>query len=139
MGTQTETPVTRFAAFKFKKGVSPERKGERTGAFLRLYAAHPTLLHTPPRGGRPLGGMSDLMGKSDAELAEEQGGGESGGEGLVKGGMGWDAGFVVVFKSDEARRQFDKEPGHARLKEETDPLLDKVFVYDFVEQGNLGW
>jgi hypothetical protein len=38
--------------------------------------------------------MADLMGKSDVELAEEQGEGE----GLVKGGMGWHAGFVVVFR-----------------------------------------
>jgi hypothetical protein len=28
-------PVTRFAAFKFKKDVSKERRAERTGAFLR--------------------------------------------------------------------------------------------------------
>jgi hypothetical protein len=25
------------------------------------------------------------------------------------------------------------------VQEETDPLLEQVFVYDFVEEKNLGW
>jgi hypothetical protein len=25
------------------------------------------------------------------------------------------------------------------VQNETDPLLEQVFVYDFVEQANLGW
>lgn len=51
---------------------------------------------------------------------------------------------------------FDKDPTHDKLKvcdvsivveglklisrkNETDPLLEQVFVYDFVAQPNLGW
>lgn len=26
-----------------------------------------------------------------------------------------------------------------RLQEETDPLLEQVFVYDYAEEENLGW
>jgi hypothetical protein len=60
-------------------------------------------------------------------------------------------------QSDEARKEFDQSAGHDRLKvrsrqvmimlmtltraaqNETDALLEQVFVYDFVEQANLGW
>lgn len=69
----------------------------------------------------------------------------------------------MVLQSEEARQQFDKEDGHDKLKvslailpfanqymqlwhlltrdkkEETDPLLEQVFVYDFEEEENLGW
>ncbi|RMY85940.1 hypothetical protein D0862_11050, partial [Hortaea werneckii] len=39
----------------------------------------------------------------------------------VKRDSVWDLGFIVSFK------------------EETDPLLEQVFVYDFEEEENLGW
>jgi hypothetical protein len=59
-------------------------------------------------------------------------------------------------QSDEARKEFDHGAEHDKLKvcvrlqiffvmlmeavqNETDPLLEQVFVYDFVEQANLGW
>lgn len=69
----------------------------------------------------------------------------------------------MVTQSEEARQQFDKEDGHDKLKvslfvllsanqytislhlmtreqqEETDLLLEQVFVYDFEEEENLGW
>ncbi|KAF1920970.1 hypothetical protein BDU57DRAFT_544563 [Ampelomyces quisqualis] len=115
----TTTAVTRIACFKFHANVTAEQKGGRTGAFLDLYAQHPELLVAPPRGGRPLNTPLDLTN--------------------VKRDKEWDTGFIVVFKSDEARKEFDADAGHDRLKNETDPLLEQVFVYDFVEQANLGW
>jgi hypothetical protein len=61
----------------------------------------------------------------------------------------------AIVQSEEARIEFDKEPGHDKLKvsaipavlsidhlileEETDPLLEQVFVYDYAEEENLGW
>ncbi|KAL6711249.1 hypothetical protein ACN47E_005780 [Coniothyrium glycines] len=113
------TPVTRIACFLFKPSVTSSQKGDRTAAFLALYAQHPELLIAPPRGGKPLTTPLDLTN--------------------VQRDKSWDTGFVAVFKSDEARKAFDADPGHERLKEETDPLLEKVFVYDFVEEEGLGW
>ncbi|KAF2828698.1 hypothetical protein CC86DRAFT_347117 [Ophiobolus disseminans] len=113
------SPVTRIACFRFRPHVTDEQKGGRTSAFLDLYAEHPELTVAPPKGGRPLNTPLDLTN--------------------VKRDTHWDTGFIVVFKSEEARKEFDRDPGHDRLKKETDPLLEQVFVYDFVEQTNLGW
>ncbi|KAH7088126.1 hypothetical protein FB567DRAFT_331712 [Paraphoma chrysanthemicola] len=117
--TASPSPVTRIAVFKFRPTTTPSQKGDRTSAFLALYAQHPELLLVPPRGGRPLNTPLNL---TNVERDDE-----------------WDTGFVVVFKSDEARKEFDADPGHDRLKNETDPLLKQVFVYDFIDQENLGW
>ncbi|KAH7401690.1 hypothetical protein BKA66DRAFT_565301 [Pyrenochaeta sp. MPI-SDFR-AT-0127] len=119
MAESTSTPVTRIACFKFHPNVTSEQKAGRTSAFLDLYAQHSQLILNEPKGGRPLNTPLDLTN--------------------VKREKGWDTGFIVVFKSDEARKEFDADPGHDRLKNETDPLLEQVFVYDFVEQANLGW
>ena len=51
----------------------------------------------------------------------------------------WGLGRLTVVQSEDARRAFDRAEGHERLKKETDPLLERVFVYDFVEQEGLGW
>jgi len=42
-------------------------------------------------------------------------------------------------QSEAARKEFDQSEGHDRLKEETDPLLERVFVYDFKDEEGLGW
>ncbi|KAH7077587.1 hypothetical protein BKA63DRAFT_508555 [Paraphoma chrysanthemicola] len=117
--TASPSPVTRIAVFKFRPTTTPSQKGDRTRSFLALYAQHPELLLVPPRGGRPLNTPLNL---TNVERDDE-----------------WDTGFVVVFKSDDARKDFDADPGHDRLKNETDPLLKQVFVYDFIDQENLGW
>ncbi|KAF2733590.1 hypothetical protein EJ04DRAFT_494953 [Polyplosphaeria fusca] len=115
----SDQPVTRIASFKFHPHVTPSQKGDRARAFLALYAQHKDLIIGMPKGGKPLLTPLQLKGvQRDAE---------------------WDTLFTVTFKSEEARRAFDEEPGHDRLKEETDPLLMKVFVYDYVEEENLGW
>lgn len=44
-----------------------------------------------------------------------------------------------MLQNEAARQEFDHAEGHDRLKEETDPLLERVFVYDYVEEENLGW
>ncbi|KAF2687290.1 hypothetical protein K458DRAFT_476178 [Lentithecium fluviatile CBS 122367] len=119
MPDQRIAPVTRIACFKFYPTVTPAQKGDRTRAFLNLYAQHENLILEMPRGGKPLNTPLKL---TNVEREKD-----------------WDTGFVVRFKSDEARREFDREPGHERLKEETDPLLQRVFVYDFVEEEGLGW
>ncbi|KAF5848967.1 hypothetical protein GGP41_010121 [Bipolaris sorokiniana] len=122
MATQsasTSSPVTRIATFRFRDEVTPAQKGDRTAAFLALYSEHPELLVEGPKGGRPLNTPLNLTN--------------------VKRESVWDTGFVVVFKDEAARQKFDLDPGHDRLKEETDPLLEQVFVYDFVAQPNLGW
>ncbi|KAL5412159.1 hypothetical protein PMIN03_004454 [Paraphaeosphaeria minitans] len=111
--------VTRIACFKFKAWVGAGEIGARTGAFLALYDQYAHLLAEKPRGGRPLETPLELTG---VEREKE-----------------WDTGFVVRFKSEAARLEFDKAEGHDRLKNETDPLLERVFVYDFVDQENLGW
>ncbi|OAL49707.1 hypothetical protein IQ07DRAFT_588233 [Pyrenochaeta sp. DS3sAY3a] len=112
-------PVTRIAAFTFHANVKAAQKADRTSAFLALYARYPELLAVPPRGGRPLDTPLKLTG--------------------VKRESGWDTGFVVVFKNEEARKTFDASPLHDEVKHDTDPLLERVFVYDFVDQANLGW
>ncbi|KAJ4994016.1 hypothetical protein SVAN01_00493 [Stagonosporopsis vannaccii] len=112
-------PVTRIATFRFRPHVTAAEKSDRARAFLALYAQHPDLLLEGPKGGRPLDTPLELTG--------------------VKREKDWDLGFVVVFKDDEARRAFDADPGHETLKNETDPLLAQVFVYDFVKEENLGW
>ncbi|KAF2852249.1 hypothetical protein T440DRAFT_393049 [Plenodomus tracheiphilus IPT5] len=112
-------PITRIACFRFHPNVTAEQKAGRTSAFLDLYAQHTDLTLGSPKGGRPLNTPLALTNvKRDSE---------------------WDTGFVVVFKDDAARKAFDVVPEHDRLKNETDPLLAQVFVYDFVEQANLGW
>ncbi|RMY56369.1 hypothetical protein D0864_13653 [Hortaea werneckii] len=137
------TPVTRIACFRFKSSVTPEQKGDRARAFLGLYRQHRDLIIATPVGGKPLNTPLNLTN--------------------VKRDSVWDLGFIVSFKSEEARQQFDKEDGHDKLKvslsiflsanhyttsfylmtreqqEETDPLLEQVFVYDFEEEENLGW
>ncbi|KAK7191248.1 hypothetical protein PSPO01_02557 [Paraphaeosphaeria sporulosa] len=114
--------VTRIACFKFRDWVAAGDIGARTGAFLALYDEYAHLLAEKPRGGRPLDTPLNLTG--------------------VQRDKGWDTGFVVRFKvaqSEAARLEFDKAEGHDKLKNETDPLLERVFVYDFVDQENLGW
>ncbi|KAI4644668.1 uncharacterized protein J4E78_009487 [Alternaria triticimaculans] len=112
-------PVTRIATFRFLPNVTAEQKGDRASAFLALYAEHPELLVEGPKGGRPLNTPLNLTN--------------------VKRESVWDLGFVVVFKDEASRQVFDKDPTHDKLKNETDPLLEQVFVYDFVAQPNLGW
>ncbi|CAO2648092.1 Nn.00g090140.m01.CDS01 [Neocucurbitaria sp. VM-36] len=115
----TQQPVTRIACFRFHPNVTAAQKAGRTSAFLDLYAQHQELILGMPRGGRPLNTPLDLTN--------------------VKREKEWDTGFIVVFKDDAARKEFDADKGHDRLKSETDVLLEQVFVYDFVEQANLGW
>ncbi|KAL1799674.1 hypothetical protein ACET3X_000016 [Alternaria dauci] len=112
-------PVTRIATFRFHPNVTAEQKGDRASAFLALYAEHPELLVEAPVGGRPLNTPLNLTN--------------------VKRESVWDLGFVVKFKDEASRQKFDLDPGHDKLKNETDPLLEQVFVYDFVAQPNLGW
>ncbi|RMZ02316.1 hypothetical protein D0864_03225 [Hortaea werneckii] len=125
-------PVTRIACFRFKSSVTPEQKGNRARAVLGLYRQHQDLIVAMPVGGKPLNTPLNLTN--------------------VKRDSVWDLGFIVSFKSEEARQQFDKEDGHDKLKytislhlmtreqqEETDLLLEQVFVYDFEEEENLGW
>ncbi|USP74059.1 uncharacterized protein yc1106_01333 [Curvularia clavata] len=122
MATQYPTasqPITRIATFRFRPEVTPAQKSDRAAAFLALYDEHPELLAEKPKGGRPLDTPLDLTD--------------------VKRDSVWDMGFVVVFKDEAARETFDRDPGHDRLKNETDPLLAQVFVYDFAAQPNLGW
>ncbi|KAF1959825.1 hypothetical protein CC80DRAFT_590996 [Byssothecium circinans] len=119
MASSPEKPVTRIACFKFHPSTTTLQKGDRTRAFLALYAEHPDLILEMPKGGRPL--------ETPLKLTN------------VKRETDWDTGFIVKFNSEEARKQFDADPGHDQLKEETDPLLEQVFVYDFVEQDGLGW
>jgi hypothetical protein len=108
------TPVTRIATFRFKESVTPEQKGDRARAFLGLYEAHQDLLVGMPKGGKPLNTPLNLTN--------------------VKRDSVWDMGFTVTFKvrsifsdgtkvladenlqSEEARLEFDKEPGHDKLK-----------------------
>ena len=71
-------PVTRIACFKFLPTVPPEQKGDRTSAFLALYAQHKELILEMPRGGRPLNTPLNLTN--------------------VKREKEWDTGFVVKFK-----------------------------------------
>ena len=71
-------PVTRIACFKFLPTVTPEQKGNRTRAFLDLYAQHPDLILGMPKGGKPLHTPLALTN--------------------VKRESGWDAGFIVTFK-----------------------------------------
>jgi hypothetical protein len=76
--TPTTSPVTRIATFRFRPNVTAEQKGDRTSAFLALYAEHPELLLEGPKGGRPLNTPLNLTD--------------------VKRESMWDTGFVVVFK-----------------------------------------
>ncbi|KAF2706710.1 hypothetical protein K504DRAFT_437533 [Pleomassaria siparia CBS 279.74] len=117
--TSESVPVTRIACFKFRPHVTTSQKADRAGAFLALYAQHQGLILSGPNGGRPL--------NTPLELTD------------VKREKGWDTGFIVQFKDEEARKAFDADPGHDKLKEETDPMLEQVFVYDFIKQENLGW
>jgi len=71
-------PVTRIACFKFLPTVTPEQKGNRTRAFLDLYAQHTDLILGMPKGGKSLHTPLALTG--------------------VKRESGWDAGFIVTFK-----------------------------------------
>ncbi|KAF9696923.1 hypothetical protein EKO04_004648 [Ascochyta lentis] len=114
-------PVTRIATFRFHPHVTAAQKSDRASAFLALYAQHPELIFEGPKGGKPLDTPLELTGVKREKEKE------------------WDLGFVVVFKNEEARRAFDTDPGHGSLKNETDPLLERVFVYDFVKEENLGW
>lgn len=71
-------PVTRIATFRFHPHITAAQKSDRARAFLALYAEHPELLLEGPQGGRPLDTPLELTG--------------------VKREVGWDLGFVVVFK-----------------------------------------
>jgi len=119
----TCTPVTRVATFRFRENVTAEQKGDRARAFLGLYEAHQELLVGMPKGGKPLNTPLNLTN--------------------VKRDSVWDMGFTVTFKvgirifrgngsgeyadrvlqSEEARLEFDKEPGHDKLK---------VSVFDWI-------
>jgi hypothetical protein len=92
------TSVTRIATFKFKPDVTPSQIGDRTRTFLALYAQNSDLILHQPRGGRPLETKLDFEGTG------------------IKRETQWDTGFVVVFKSEEARVQFDKVEGHQKVK-----------------------
>jgi hypothetical protein len=76
--TPPPVPVTRIATFKFRSSVTPSQKGDRTRAFLALYAEHPDLILEMPKGGRPLDTPLKL---TDVKRVKE-----------------WDTGFVVKFK-----------------------------------------
>lgn len=75
--------VTRIACFRFRQSVTAEQKGDRTRAFLNLYAQHKELLEGMPKGGKPLNTPLNLTN--------------------VKRDSVWDTGFVVTFKV----RRFD--------------------------------
>jgi hypothetical protein len=77
MSSSKDTPVTRIACFKFHSTVTPAQKGDRTRAFLALYAQHEALVQEMPRGGKPL----------DTPLTLTN----------VKREKEWDTGFVVKF------------------------------------------
>ncbi|KAF2275319.1 uncharacterized protein EI97DRAFT_501924 [Westerdykella ornata] len=113
-------PVIRTVAFKFLPEVTAAQKADRTRAILALYEECRHLVLELPRGGK----MVDIA---------------KGLTGLENGGAGWDFGFVTRFKSQETRKIFDEHPGHQRLKEQTDPLLEKLFVFDVAEEEGLGW
>jgi hypothetical protein len=81
--TNTPTPVTRIACFRFLPNVTAEQKGGRTRAFLDLYALNAALLVAQPIGGRPLNTSLNLTN--------------------VKRDAVWDTGFVVVFKASSKR------------------------------------
>ena len=130
------TPVTRIATFRFKDSVTPEQKGDRARAFLGLYAAHQELLVGMPKGGKPLNTPLNLTN--------------------VKRDSVWDMGFTVTFKvgfdresrlgadrggradevlqSEEARLEFDKEPGHDKLKVSS---FDDLVVFLIWREGGL--
>jgi len=76
--TTTVSPVTRIACFRFHHNVTAVQKAGRTSAFLDLYAQHPELLISGPKGGRPLDTPLNLTN--------------------VKRESEWDTGFIVVFK-----------------------------------------
>jgi hypothetical protein len=76
--SSSNSPVTRIACFKFLDHVTPAQKGDRTRAFLALYAEHPELILEMPKGGKPLNSPLALTN--------------------VKRQTGWDTGFVVTFK-----------------------------------------
>ena len=132
----TSTPVTRIATFRFKDSVTPEQKGDRARAFLGLYEAHQELLVGMPKGGKPLNTPLNLTN--------------------VKRDSVWDMGFTVTFKvgfdresrlgadrggradevlqSEEARLEFDKEPGHDKLKVSS---FDDLVVFLIWREGGL--
>jgi hypothetical protein len=70
--------VTRIACFKFLDHITPSQKGDRTSAFLALYAEHPELILEMPKGGKPLNTPLALTN--------------------VKRESRWDTGFIVTFK-----------------------------------------
>lgn len=78
MSTSAPAPVTRIACFKFHANVTSGQKGDRTRAFLDLYAQNRELTLGPPRGGKPFDTPLDLTN--------------------VKRDKDWDTGFIVVFK-----------------------------------------
>ena len=94
--TPLSVPVTRIATFNFLPNVTAAQKADRASSFLALYEKHPDLILQQPQGGRPLDTPLALTG--------------------VKRDKEWDLGFVVVFRDDEARREFDADPTHESLK-----------------------
>lgn len=78
MSSTPSAPVTRIATFRFHPHVTADQKSDRARAFLALYAKHPELVPEPPKGGRPLDTPLELTG--------------------VKREVGWDLGFIAVFK-----------------------------------------
>jgi hypothetical protein len=94
--TTPNGPITRIATFRFHPTVTSAQKADRASAFLALYAQHPELIFEGPKGGKPLDTPLELTG--------------------VKREKVWDLGFVVVFKDEEARRKFDADEGHDKLK-----------------------
>jgi len=78
MALAKDEPVTRIACFKFLASVTPEQKGDRTRAFLGLYAQHQDLILEMPKGGKPL--------QTPLKLTN------------VKRDQEWDTGFIARFK-----------------------------------------
>ncbi|KAF2020732.1 hypothetical protein BU24DRAFT_487290 [Aaosphaeria arxii CBS 175.79] len=90
------TQPTRIALFKFLPSTTSSQKHDRATAFLALYSQHEDLIVSPPRGGKPLNTPLELTNVSRVD--------------------GWDFGFVVRFRSEAARKEFDSDPGHDELK-----------------------
>jgi hypothetical protein len=78
MADDHTSPVTRIACFKFNATVTPTQKGDRSRAFLALYAQHKDLILEMPKGGKPLNTPLNL---TNVQREKE-----------------WDMGFIVKFK-----------------------------------------
>ncbi|KZV63057.1 hypothetical protein PENSPDRAFT_758280 [Peniophora sp. CONT] len=99
--------VTRICAWKYKDCVSVAQRRDMLDRLMKVYTELRDLINYGPNGGKDVSGLGQTHG--------------------------YDIAYIVEYKSKETTAEFNASPVHLEYAAILTPLLDGMFVYDFVK------